>query len=395
MEPVLVDQPAAEAIARGQHTDPFSVLGPHYAAATGLVIRAFLPGARKVSAVIRGTKEQLCELHETSVPGFFAGRPSSEAPYLLQIEWPHELQETEDPYSFGFVLGELDLHLFAEGAHWQLAERLGAVPDILDGIAGVKFSVWAPNARRVAVVGDFNGWDGRRHPMRLRREAGVWEAFVPRLGKGERYKFEIVDRNGKLLPLKADPLARATEHPPATSSVVADLPRFSWRDQDWMSRRGVLQGVERPITIYEVHPGSWMRPDDGRQTFDWGELAAKLIPYLVESGFTHVEFLPIMEHPFTGSWGYQPLSQFAPSARFGPAEGFSRFVDSCHRAGIGVILDWVPAHFPSDAHGLARFDGTALYEHGDPREGFHPDWNTYVYNLGRREVQGFLIASAL
>jgi 1,4-alpha-glucan branching enzyme len=263
-------------------------------------------------------------------------------------------------------------------------------------VEGVHFAVWTPNAQRVSVVGNFNAWDGRRHIMRLRHSAGVWEIFIPRLRAGERYKFEIVGPDGALLPLKADPLAKATERPPATASVVAEAWNFQWTDESWMARRKRLQAADAPISIYEVHPVSWLRPQgDPAGILDWRGLAQKLIPYVSALGFTHIEFLPIMEHPFGGSWGYQPLSQFAPSARFGEPQEFAHFVDACHRGNIGVILDWVPGHFPTDAHGLARFDGTPLYEHADPREGFHHDWNTYIYNFGRREVQGFLIASAL
>jgi 1,4-alpha-glucan branching enzyme len=306
------------------------------------------------------------------------------------------VQDTEDPYSFGPVLSDMDIYLFSEGSHWDLAHRFGANVMTVDGVDGVLFAVWAPNARRVSVVGDFNSWDGRRHIMRLRHSAGVWEIFVPRLRAGERYKYEIVAPDGTVLPLKADPLAKATERPPATASIVASPIDFHWTDEYWMSRRTRLQAPDAPISIYEVHPASWLRPQgDPAGILDWRGLAQKLIPYVSALGFTHIEFLPIMEHPFGGSWGYQPLSQFAPSARYGEPQEFAHFVDACHRANIGVILDWVPGHFPTDAHGLARFDGTPLYEHADPREGFHQDWNTNIYNLGRREVQGFLIASAL
>jgi len=397
VEPPLVDLVSAQAVAECTHDDPFAVLGPHDAAATGPVIRVFLPGARKVEARSRARGEIICDLHETGVAGFFVGRPEVLEPYRLNIEWRDgAAQETEDPYSFGLLLGDLDLHLFAEGSHWRLAESIGAAEVEFEGIRGVRFGVWAPNARRVAVVGDFNSWDGKRHPMRLRREVGVWEIFLPRVSAGARYKFEITDQSGRVLPLKADPLARETELPPATASVVPHRWAMSWNDRAWMEARSRLQAADRPISIYEVHAGSWRRPEGNPGgTLSWDQLILDLIPYVRENNFTHVEFMPIMEHPFTGSWGYQPLSQFAPSARFGPPEGFARFVDACHQAGIGVILDWVPAHFPNDPHGLARFDGTALYEHADPREGFHPDWNTYVYNLGRREVQEFLIASAL
>jgi 1,4-alpha-glucan branching enzyme len=400
-------RPAAEAIAAGHHGDPFSVLGPHPWGKGETIVRAFLPGARRVDVVTRdGTL--LGTLQPAHVDGFFEGTiarstgvaPERAAPgapvrshYLLRIDWPGGVQETEDPYAFGALLGELDLHLIAEGRHFELGRVMGAQPITVDGILGVRFAVWAPNARRVSVVGDFNGWDGRRHAMRLRHEAGIWEIFVPRLQPGEVYKYEILGPHG-LLPLKADPVALRTQPPPATASVVADASPFHWTDAPWMRERAARHAADAPISVYEVHAGSWRRGEHG-PIEDWDELAERLIPYVRQMGFTHVELLPIMEHPFGGSWGYQPLSQFAPSARYGTPAQFARFVDACHNEGIGVILDWVPAHFPSDEHGLARFDGTALYEHADPREGFHKDWNTLIYNLGRREVQGFLIASAL
>ncbi len=300
-----------------------------------------------------------------------------------------------DANSFGPVLGDLDLHLFNEGRHWDLARVFGAQPRTIDGSDGVAFSVWAPNAHRVSVIGDFNDWDGQRDAMRRCGDSGVWESFVPGVKVGARYKFEVTSADGSVIQ-KADPVARATEAPPATASVVAATPDFSWTDEDWMAERGARQHPDAPISIYEVHAASWMRPGgDASRTMNWQGLSERLIPYVADMGFTHVELLPVMEHPFGGSWGYQPLSQFAPSARFGSPEDFAGFVDACHRAGIGVILDWVPAHFPTDQHGLARFDGTHLYEHADPREGFHQDWNTLIYNLGRREVAGFLLASAL
>ncbi|HEX8930960.1 MAG TPA: 1,4-alpha-glucan branching protein GlgB, partial [Actinomycetota bacterium] len=272
--------------------------------------------------------------------------------------------------------------------------KLGAHRKILDGIAGFGFAVWAPNARRASVVGDFNNWDGRRHPMRLRREAGVWEMFVPRLRVGALYKYELCGPDWSVLPLKADPVARQTEMPPATASRVASALPFDWTDEAWMAGRAARHEPGAPISIYEVHPGSWWHKADGSPP-DWDLLGDRLIPYVRGMGFTHLEFMPVMEHPFGGSWGYQPLGQFAPSARYGTPAGFARFVDQAHAAGIGVILDWVPAHFPTDAHGLYRFDGTALYEHADPREGFHPEWNSAIYNFGRNEVRGFLLASAL
>ncbi|WP_408902314.1 1,4-alpha-glucan branching protein GlgB [Roseicella aerolata] len=380
---------AYETLATGHHGDPFAVLGPH-----GEEVRTFQPGARGVVVLAREGGEELGRLERVHPAGIFAGRVSRQVPYRLRVEWPGLPQETEDPYSFGLLLGDWDMHLFAEGRHFELAKVFGAQAMMVEGVPGVRFALWAPNARRVSVVGDFNGWDGRRHPMRLRAEAGVWELFIPRLQPGATYKYELVGADGRLLPLKADPLATATEHPPATASRVMDPAPFAWTDGNWMARRGALQAPDAPISIYEVHPGSWWRDAEG-QSPDWDRLADRLIPYVQGMGFTHVEFLPVMEHPFGGSWGYQPLSMFAPSARFGPPSGFAHFVDRAHAAGIGVILDWVPAHFPTDAHGLYRFDGTALYEHADPREGFHRDWNTAIYNFGRNEVRGFLLASAL
>ena len=382
----------AEALANGTLADPFAVLGPHDGIA-GRVVRAFLPGALEVEVLARDSRRSLGRLAPAAPQGLFAGRIDSTEPYLLRIGWPDGVQETEDPYCFGPQLGDLDLHLFNEGRHFELAEHLGARVMTMDEVPGVRFAVWAPNARAVSVVGDFDSWDARRHPMRLRYPAGVWELFVPRIEPGARYKFAIVGPDGTRLPLKADPLARATEAPPATASVVADPTKLVWHDAAWMAERARRHGADAPLAIYEVHAGSWFRPD-GR-TPNWDELVARLVPYAVDLGFTHVELMPIAEYPFGGSWGYQPLGLFAPSGRFGAPEGFGRFVDACHRADIGVIVDWVPGHFPTDAHGLAWFDGTALYEHQDPREGYHQDWATYIYNFGRREVQGFLIASAL
>jgi 1,4-alpha-glucan branching enzyme len=382
---------AAAAMLEGRLDDPFAFLGAHREGGR-LTVRTFQPGAARVEAVQGRATSPL----EEAAPGLFSGPLAGDGAYLLRITWPDgTVQETEDPYAFGLVLSEFDLHLFTEGRHFDLARVFGAQPARVDGVRGVNFAVWAPNARRVSVVGDWNSWDGRRHPMRARHPTGVWELFVPRLAPGARYKFEVAGADGSIVQ-KADPLARATEAPPATASIVAAAPDFGWTDSDWMEERGQRQAPDAPMSVYEVHAGSWMRTEgETGEVLDWAGLTERLVPYVAGMGFTHVELLPIMEHPFGGSWGYQPLGQFAPSARFGTPEDFAGFVDACHRAGVGVILDWVPAHFPTDAHGLAMFDGTPLYEHADPREGFHQDWNTLIYNLGRNEVSGFLLASAI
>jgi 1,4-alpha-glucan branching enzyme len=302
--------------------------------------------------------------------------------------------DIDDPYSFPPVLGEMDVYLLAEGKHLDFSAALGSHVAEIEGVSGVRFAVWAPNARRVSVVGSFNDWDGRRHPMRMRHGPGVWELFIPGVLPGAVYKYEIVGPYGETLPLKADPVAQQTERPPATGSIVPKPFVQAWTDGEWIANRHAHQGPDAPMSIYELHAMSWL-PDSEAQNFTWDDLAGKLVPYVQGLGFTHVELMPIMEHPFGGSWGYQPLAQFAPTARLGEPDGFARFVDRCHAAGIGVLLDWVPAHFPTDAHGLARFDGTPLYEHQDPREGFHRDWNTFIYNHGRNEVRTFLIGSAL
>ncbi len=399
---------AIESLIIARHGDPFGILGPHKVGDVD-VVRALLPSAlavevfaadepgRSLGTLTRIHPEGVFEGRVGALHGTASGRPA----YRLRITWPAgnggtSVQETDDPYAFGPLLGALDLHLIAEGRHHELGESLGGHAATIQGVQGSRFAVWAPNAQRVSVVGDFNGWDGRRHVMRRRIEAGVWELFVPGLEAGARYQYEIVGAHGALLPLKADPVALATEMPPGQASRVADVTPFTWTDASWMQGRAARHAPDAPISIYEVHAGSWLRNmEHGGRSFDWNELDERLIPYAKSMGFTHLEFLPVMEHPFGGSWGYQPLGLFAPTARFGTPADFARFVDRCHQAGIGVILDWVPAHFPSDAHGLAHFDGSALYEHADPREGFHQDWNTLIYNFGRNEVRGFLIASAL
>jgi 1,4-alpha-glucan branching enzyme len=313
--------------------------------------------------------------------------------YRLRLASGHEI---EDPYRFGPVLGDLDLHLLGEGTHYRNYEKLGAHLVTHQGVAGVHFAVWAPNARRVSVVGDFNRWDGRCHPMRLHPGIGVWEIFVPGLAEGTLYKLEIKARDGRILPLKADPYAFAMEPPPRTASRVVRHGAFSWSDGQWMGERQHRNSREAPISIYEVHLGSWRRRlEEGGRSLSYRELADELVGYVADMGFTHVELMPVSEHPFDGSWGYQPIGLFAPTSRFGTPDDFRHLVDRCHAAGIGVILDWVVGHFPEDAHGLVQFDGTHLYEHADPRLGRHADWGTLIYNLGRTEVVNYLVGNAL
>jgi len=392
--PAAVDM---DALIRAEHRDPFSILGPHGDGGSGQFVRAYLPGALSARLLAQDGHHDLGEMQMSDVPGFFVGHLEHPQPYLLKINWAGGEQITEDPYSYGPLLGEMDLYLFAEGNHRDLSSCLGAQVINVNGVQGVRFSVWAPNARRVSVVGGFNNWDGRRHPMRLRHPSGVWEIFVPRLEPGEVYKYEILGAHG-ILPLKSDPMALATTLPPDTASKVSAPLQFEWHDDAWLASRGERHSVAAPLSIYELHAGSWQLDydEEGKsRQFNWRELADRLIPYVKELGFTHIELMPIMEHPFGGSWGYQLLAQFAPTARYGSPADFAAFVDACHEAEIGVILDWVPAHFPTDTHGLAQFDGTALYEYADPKEGFHQDWDTLIYNLGRTEVHGFMLASAL
>ena len=387
---------AIDSFIRARHGDPFSLLGPH-AAPGGTIIRVFWPEASRLEVIDRVSEAPLGELTRVHADGLWSGLIGSAAPYRLRAQVPdgaggEAVVEAEDPYSFGMLLGEIDIYLLAEGRHRDLGHVLGAHVMEIDGVSGTRFAVWAPNAQRVSIVGSFNYWDGRRHPMRLHGASGVWELFLPRVEAGALYKYELIGPDGNLLPWRADPVAWATEAPPQTASKVDD-PHFVWTDEAWMAGRAARQAPDAPISIYEMHAMSWL-PRDGADP-DWDSLGDRLIPYLGELGFTHLELMPIMEHPFGGSWGYQTVSQFAPTARLGSPTQFARFVDRCHAAGIGVLLDWVPAHFPTDSHGLARFDGTPLYEHGNPFEGFHQDWNTYIYNLGRNEVRGFMIASGL
>ncbi len=380
-------------IAAGDHPDPFSVLGMHEEDGR-LVVRVFLPGASSVEAV-SADGESLGELEPAHQDALFAGPVSApeRVPYRLQVTWGSgETVELEDPYRFPSLMGEIDLHLFGEGNHHRLYEKLGAHVTEIEGVGGTSFAVWAPNARRVSVVGDFNFWDGRRHAMR-KHPGGVWEIFVPGVGDSAVYKYEIRGYEGNILPLKADPFGFRAEKLPGTASVVYD-PHYEWGDAKWMENRAERNALDAPMATYEVHLGSWRRNGDGSY-YTYRQLAEELVPYIAEMGYTHVEFLPPTEYPFDGSWGYQPLGLFAPTSRFGTPDDFKALVDAFHRAGIAVIMDWVPAHFPEDAHGLGLFDGTHLYEHADPRQGRHPDWGTLVFNYGRPEVRNYLIANAL
>jgi 1,4-alpha-glucan branching enzyme len=379
-----------DAIRTGQHGDPFAVLGRHPSAEGGALVRVFLPDASAVQAVAGARAWPLKQRH---TDGVFEGPVASAGAYQLRVRWAdgHE-SLIEDPYRFGAVLGDMDVWLLAEGSHLRPYEILGANPCNFDGVNGTRFAVWAPNAQRVSVVGDFNFWDGRRNPMRLRRECGVWEIFLPGVLAGARYKFELLSREGQLLPQKADPYARQAELRPNTASVVSAIPPVTLPSP----QRQAANALTAPISIYEVHLSSWKRSGaNGQDWLNWDELADQLIPYAQDMGFTHIELLPITEHPFDGSWGYQTLGLYAPTARFGDPAGFTRFMQAAHAAGVGVLLDWVPAHFPTDAHGMAQFDGTHLFEYADRREGYHNDWNTLIYNFGRTEVRNFLVGSAL
>jgi 1,4-alpha-glucan branching enzyme len=384
---------AITALLEGVHADPFSLLGLHEGP-SGVFARAILLGADAAEAHDLSGK-WLGKLNRVDDRGLFEGKVNGACQPVKYrcVAGDHEWWIT-DAYSFNPVLGATDDFLIAEGTHLRLFDKLGAHLIEHEGASGVHFAVWAPNARQVSLVGDFNDWDHRRHQMRCRADIGVWEIFIPDIGAGRAYKYRIVGADGAVLPLKADPYAFASELRPSTASITADPGKPDWGDAAHRAHWAKADARREPMSTYEVHPGSWQRDEHGWfQT--WDRMAETLIPYVADMGFTHIEFLPVSEHPYDPSWGYQTTGLYAPSARFGGPDGFARFIDGAHRAGISVLIDWVPAHFPVDEHGLDHFDGTALYEHEDPRLGFHPDWNTAIYNFGRREVASFLVNNAL
>jgi 1,4-alpha-glucan branching enzyme len=390
------------AIVRAEHSDPFRVLGIHLVDLEGtkaIAVRAFLPEAKTAWVLPLERDARAQPMQKLHPHGFFQtlfpGR-SEPFPYRLRLsDHQGHTWEVEDPYRFPPLLTDFDLHLIAEGTHSRAYEKLGAHLRDINGVRGVNFAVWAPNAKRVSVVGPFNHWDGRRHPACVRGSSGVWELFVPGLGEGQRYQYEIKSRFHDALLVKADPYSFSCEQSPKTASLVCDLGGYQWNDAQWMRERGRRNSLDAPLAIYEVHLGSWMRvPEERRRFLTYRELAPSLAEYVRRLGFTHVEFLPVMEHPFYGSWGYQLTGYFAPTSRYGTPHDFKYLVDYLHQQGIGVILDWVPSHFPTDPHGLGFFDGTHLYEHADPQKGLHPDWNSFIFNYDRNEVRTFLLSSA-
>lgn len=385
-----------KALLEARISNPFEVLGPHRVE-DKVIIRAYLPYCSKVWIILEGKRYRMEEVHN----GLFeiaVDKPKERHYRLISLNSDGSTEEFIDPYSFRKpILGDLDLHLINEGTHHRIYEKLGAHVMEVDGIRGTHFAVWAPNAERVSVIGDFNRWDPRRHMMRVLGDSGVWEIFIPGVKEGAMYKFEIRSRyHEHIIRIKSDPFAFYSELRPKTASIVVDINSYKWNDSEWMEKRRTSNPQESPISIYEVHIGSWMRvPEENNRFLNYRELAYHLIPYVKEMGFTHVELMPVTEHPHDGSWGYQTTGYFSPTSRYGRPEDFMYFVDQCHQNGIGVILDWVPSHFASDDHGLRFFDGTSLYEHEDPRKGYHPDWSSLVFNYGRNEVRNFLIGSAL
>jgi 1,4-alpha-glucan branching enzyme len=397
---MTIRQDDLDRLTAGTHWDPHSILGPHAVTIDGspcLVIRAYHPDVKEVEVISDSTLWRMTRVHEAGLFEVILPTTAHIPPYQLRITH-HDgpTVETHDPYAVRPLLTDLELHLFAEGTLYKAYESFGAHVRTIEGIRGVHFVVWAPNASRVSVIGDFNGWNGLTHPMTSRGPTGLWELFIPDLPEGTLYKYEIRSREHDLLMRKADPYAFSGELRPRTASVVHDVSTYTWHDQTWMTARSAWDPLTAPLSIYEVHLGSWMRvPAENNRWLTYDELAAKLIPYAKDLGYTHLELMPVTEHPFDGSWGYQATGYFAATSRYGNPEGFMAFVDAAHQAGLGIIMDWAPAHFPDDPHGLALFDGTHLYDHADPRLGYHPDWHSRIFNYDRSEVRTFLLNSAL
>ncbi len=391
------------ALLEGRSENPFDLLGPHKIDLDGkeaLAVRAFLPDSNQVWVFHPGhnTSQPMRRIHPAGLYEAICPLPAQgqERRYVLRIANERgEMSTMHDPYAFPPLLSDYDLHLFGESSHLEIYSKMGAQLRTIDGVQGVNYAVWAPNARSISVVGNFNRWDGRRNPMRKRIPSGVWELFVPGIGAGEHYKYRVTAQHGEVID-KSDPYGFAAELPPRTASIVADLHRYQWRDATWMESRRNTNPLQRPLSMYEVHLGSWRRGEDRQHGWlNYRELAHQLVEYCQQQGYTHLELLPVSEHPYSGSWGYQTVGYYAVTSRYGSPEDFMYFVDYCHQHDIGVILDWVPAHFPRDSHGLRRFDGSALFEHEDPRQGEHPDWGTMIFNYGRNEIRNFLIANAL
>ena len=383
-----------DALVQGIHNNPHHILGMHECI-DDLYINAYLPGAKVVNAIEVSTRKKYTLVSER-VPGFFSVVIKDKKPfeYKLNVRFDNGDEVTYfDPYVFEPVIDPIDISLFNEGKHYSIYEKMGAHPMTVDGVEGVLFAVWAPNADRVSVVGNFNNWDGRRHPMRKLDYSGIYELFIPGKLVGEIYKYEIKAKSGQVF-MKSDPYAFSSEVRPANASRIVDI-SYKWKDATWMEKREDKNTDEQPMAIYEMHLGSWKRPTDGREFYNYRDIASLLADYLLMMNYNYVELMPIMEHPYDPSWGYQVTGYYAPTSRYGSPADFMYFVDYLHSKGIGVILDWVPAHFPKDEHGLGRFDGTALYEHEDPKRGEHPHWGTYIYNYGRNEVRNFLVANAL
>lgn len=417
----LISDEVADAVVTARFTDIFSVLGMHqHSDEKSLVARAFLPQATVVEVIDAKTNRKVASLTQVDEAGLFAGklgRRRNRFKYFLRAHYDDAIDgkkiiATQDPYAFGSLLDEQQVYLFCEGTAERAYQWMGAHQREVDGVKGMLFVLWAPDAQRVSLVGDFNRWDGRVHCMRKHPDAGLWEIFIPQFDANVIYKYEIVASNGQVLPLKADPYAFAMEHPPQTASVAAPPSDYQWQDKLWLEKREALADhYHGPVSIYEVHLGSWRRhlPEQNNdnlsqnaqqtsvdsQFLNYRELAEQLIPYVIDMGFTHIQLMPVSEYPFDGSWGYQPIGLFAPTSRFGKPDDLKYFIDACHQQGLGVLIDWVPGHFPTDEHGTGRFDGACLYEHEDARQGFHPDWKTLIYNYGRKEVQSYLISNAM